>query len=145
MKTLNLHQFMPYQWSVLEQRISEAIAQHYKIEFNLTRMEWRVMATLAMFDLISAKDICQFTQLEKMQVSRAIARLKQAALVSQSISSMDNRSSELSLTARGLNIYHKIIPEVKREEQQILSVLTETEQKQLFKIMTKLEKELLEQ
>ena len=138
-ETLDLRQFFPYRLSVLQQRVSTAISRHYRDEFDLNRIEWRVMATLAMLDSISAREICEFTRMEKMQVSRAIARLKKHKLVIQKINETDHRATQLSLTAEGWKIYRKIVPRVKSEEQQILDHLSASEQGQLLKILAKLE------
>lgn len=142
MNTLNLSQFFPYQLSRLEQHISQTIAQHYIKGFNLSRMEWRVMATVAMFNSTTAKHICEFTGMEKMQVSRAIKRMQQIDLVEHKMNSQDRRSSQISLTHTGLELYQKILPLVKKEEQHILSMLTKSEQNQLRHIIDKLENSL---
>ena len=136
---LNLRNFLPYRFSVFEQRMSKVIAQKYMDAFDLSRIEWRVMATLAEFEKISAKEICQFTHLEKMQVSRVISRFKQAAIVLQKKNGEDHRLTELSLTKKGWKIYRQIVPLVTKEEQRLLSSLSASEQKQLQKILTKLE------
>jgi len=136
---LDLPRFFPYRLSVLQQRVSKAVSQHYHDEFDLSRIEWGVMATLAMFDNISAKDICEFTHLEKMQVSRAIARMKTNDLVIQRTSDLDHRATQLSLTDTGRGIYGRIAPMVKTEEQKILAHLSAAEQAQLSKILARLE------
>ena len=138
-ETLDLRQFFPYRLSVLQQQVSNAISRHYHDEYDLNRIEWRVMATLAMFDRISATDICEFTHMAKMQVSRAIARLKQKDIVVQKISQSDHRATQLSLTGVGKKIYRRIVPRVQAEEQAILGHLSEDERRQLQKILTKLE------
>jgi len=136
---LNLSDFLPYRFSVFEQRLSKAIALKYMDAFGLSRIEWRVLATLAEFENISAKEICQFTHLEKMQVSRAISRFKQAAIVLQKKNDRDQRLTELSLTKKGWKIYRQVMPLVKDEEKRLLTALSPTEQKQLQKILSKLE------
>ena len=136
---LDLRQFFPYRLAVLEQRVGYATSRHYRHDYDLSRIEWRVMATLAMFDSISATEICEFTHMAKMQVSRAIARLKQKNLVAQKVSESDHRATQLSLTADGLEIYHGIVPRVLSEEQTILGYLNAEEQGQLLKILDKLE------
>ena len=136
---LDLRRFFPYRLAVLEQRVGCATSRHYQGEFDLSRIEWRVMATLAMFDRISATDICEFTPMAKMQVSRAIARLKQKGLLAQQVSESDHRAIQLSLTADGRRIYQQIVPRVLAEEQTILSHLSADEQGQLDKILDKLE------
>ncbi len=141
-ETLDLNQFFPYRLSVLQQRVSNAIAQHYHDEFDLSRMEWRVMATLAMFEDISAREICEFTHLAKMQVSRAIAGMKASGLVAQQTDDADHRASRLSLTDKGKKIYRQIVPRVRSKEREILSHLSADEQGQLLNILCKLENSL---
>ena len=110
--TLDLRRFFPYRLAILEQRIGYATSRHYQNDFDLSRVEWRVMATLAMFDCISATEICEFTHMAKMQVSRAIARLEQKNLVIRQVSESDHRATRLSLTPEGLEVYHRIVPRV---------------------------------
>lgn len=141
-ESLDLRQFFPYRLSVLQQRVSTAISRHYHDEFDLNRIEWRVMATLAMFDSISARDICEFTHMAKMQVSRALARLKKNDLVIQAISAADHRATRLSLSNKGWRIYRNIVPRVKSEEREILAHLSTAEQAQLLSIIAKLEQAL---
>lgn len=138
-ETLDLRQFLPYRLAVLEQRVGDATSRHYRQDFDLSRSEWRVMATLAMFDSISATEIGEFTHMAKMQISRAIARLKEKNLVVQAVSESDHRATQLSLTGEGRKIYQRIVPRVLAEEQAILNHLSVAEQGQLFKILDKLE------
>jgi DNA-binding MarR family transcriptional regulator len=141
-ETLDLRLFFPYRLSVLQQRVSAAVPQHDHDEFDLSRLEWRVMATLAMFGSVSAREICEFTYMAKMQVSRAIARLKSTGLVARDTSPADHRASVLSLTPAGEALYRQIVPRVKAQEREILARLSATEQDQLLNILTKLETSL---
>ena len=135
---LDLKKYLPYRLSVLEQQISKTIAQKYTKQFGLSRMEWRVMSALAMFEGISAKEICQFTQLEKMQVSRAINGLTQKQLISQKVSPNDQRKNLLTLTGKGLSIYQLIVPLVLEEEKTIFESFSKKELKQFHKLIHKL-------
>ena len=138
-ETLDLRQFFPYRLAVLEQRVGDATSRHYRDEFDLSRIEWRVIAALAMFDAISATGICDFTHIAKMQVSRAIARLKKKGLVKPQVSESDHRVTLISLSDDGRGIYRRIVPRVLAEEQNILNHLSAAEQGQLRRILGKLE------
>lgn len=137
-QTLDLKQFLPYRLSVLEQQISQSIARHYIEQFGLSRMEWRVLSSLAMFSGITATEICQFTHLEKMQVSRAINGLVDKKLVEQKKNHQDKRSVQLFLTNKGFDIYFQIVPSVKQEEQRIFSVFNDLEREQFMQLIHKL-------
>mgnify|MGYP000595602963 CR=1 FL=1 len=134
---LNLNTFFPYQLSVLAQQVTEFIAQIYE-GFGLTKIEWRVLATIGYHREISARDICKFTHLEKMQVSRAISKLTESNCLSQQTSSKDRRKNLLILTPAGSKLYHEIIPLVKAQEQRLLESLTAEECDKLKSVTVKL-------
>lgn len=138
---LNLNTFFPYQFSVLAQQITEFIAQIYE-DFGLTKMEWRVLATIGYHGEISARDICTFTRLDKMQVSRAISKLIQSKFLLQQISAEDRRKTLLRLTVQGNDLYQKIIPLVMNQEAKLLEGLTEDESEQLKLLTEKLSTQL---
>ena len=133
---LNLNTFFPYQFSVLAQQMTEFVAQIYE-EFGLSKM-----ATIGYHCEISARDICKFTHLDKMQVSRAINKLIQSELLLQQVSVDDRRKTMLSLTTKGNELYQEIIPLVKTQEQRLLEGLTEQECEQLKVLTVKLSEQL---
>ncbi|WP_426358686.1 MarR family winged helix-turn-helix transcriptional regulator [Pseudocolwellia sp. HL-MZ19] len=133
--SLNLNTFFPYQFSVLAQQVTEFVAEIYE-NFGLTRMEWRVVATIGYHSEISARDICTFTHLDKMQVSRAINKLIQSELLLQQTSSEDRRKNLLTLASKGNKLYREIIPLVKVQEDRLLAGLTPEECEQL-KVLTR--------
>ncbi len=135
---IDLESFLPYRLSVLEQRISHAISEQYQDRFGLNRMQWRVLSTLALFDGISARDICKFTHMEKMQASRAISGLLDAGLLSQAINPSDQRAQLLSLTDQGRSVYRQIAPAVTREAQRIFSSLSAQELETFGQLVDKL-------
>ena len=135
---LDLKIFLPYRLSILEQQISKTIARKYTDKFGLNRMEWRVMATLAMFAGITAKQICQFTHLEKMPVSRAINGLVQKKMIKQKINQHDLRQNLLTLTVKGSKIYHQIVPLVLQEEKSIFQPFSKKELQQFHHLIHKL-------
>ncbi|WP_426358199.1 MarR family winged helix-turn-helix transcriptional regulator [Pseudocolwellia sp. HL-MZ19] len=140
---LNLNTFFPYQFSVLAQQVTGFIAQIYK-RFGLTKMEWRVLATIGYHHEISARDICKFTHLDKMQVSRAINKLIKSEFLIQQTSAEDRRQNLLNLTEKGDELYQKIIPLVKEQEKELLKGLTAKEREQLKVLTVKLSSQLAE-
>ncbi|NQZ30965.1 MAG: MarR family transcriptional regulator [Oceanospirillaceae bacterium] len=134
---LDLKGFFPYQFSILAQQMSEYIAQIYK-KYDLSKMEWRVLATIGQHTDISAREICQFTHFDKMQVSRAIAKLMAAEYLSQQISDTDRRTISLKLSSKGIDLYQEIIPLVRDQEQRLLQGLTDSERQMLRQLTLKL-------
>ncbi|WP_448555707.1 MarR family winged helix-turn-helix transcriptional regulator [Thalassotalea montiporae] len=144
MQTLDLTDFFPYQLSILQSHVSDHVGAYYRKAFGMSRNEWRILAVLAMHSSednkskVSAKDICAFTQLAKMPVSRALKQLEAAKLVTRQQSTSDMRFTHFTLTGIGLERYQAIVPEVRDAQQQILQLLTEQEQKQLTTLTKKL-------
>jgi len=134
---LDLNGFFPYQFSILAQQMSEFIAQIYK-KYGLSKIQWRILATVGQHNEISARDICQFTRLDKMQVSRAISKLMAADVLSQQTCDTDRRTNLLNLTTKGKTLYQEIIPLVQAQELRLLEGLTVSERQQLKTLTLKL-------
>ena len=92
---LRLATFLPFRLSVLSNAVSQRIAELYDREFGLSVWQWRVMAVTADTPGISATEIGQRTQMDKVAVSRAVARLLERALIQREIHGDDRRRSVL--------------------------------------------------
>jgi DNA-binding MarR family transcriptional regulator len=134
-----LERFLPYRLSVLMLRISNAIARSYERRFRLSVPEWRVMAVLGRFGPLSANGVAEKTQMDKVRVSRAVARLMAAGRVSRRTDRMDRRRSILALTAAGEAIHREIVPHAERVEARLLAGLDEAERAALDRLLAKLE------
>jgi DNA-binding MarR family transcriptional regulator len=138
---LNLAQFFPYQLAKLQAMVSDAIAEIYMGEFNLSKQEWRVLAILANESSLNAKEIGRKADLEKMPASRAIKKMVEGNLLEKVSNIKDKRSSLLKLTHDGEELYRQLAPLVKQREQELLSVLSSQELSTLNNAFTKLEKQ----
>jgi DNA-binding MarR family transcriptional regulator len=136
---LVLERFLPYRLSVLMLRISNAIARSYERRFRLSVPEWRVMAVLGRFGPLSANGVAEKTQMDKVRVSRAVARLVASRRVSRRIDPADRRRSVLALTASGKAIHREIVPHARRVEAQLLAGLGAEERGALDRLLAKLE------
>lgn len=123
----DLDRFHPYQLAVLADTVSRSIAQVYATRFDLTRDEWRVLAALAQRGAMKTAEVIAHTTLEKMQVSRAVARLLAAGHISRSADSTDRRQYVLRLTAGGQALMRKLVPMVLAREAFLLEALDEHE------------------
>jgi DNA-binding MarR family transcriptional regulator len=135
---LDLDNFVPYRLSVLSNRVSKAIANEYSARFGLTIPEWRVMAVLGGMPGLSARAVAERTEMDKVQVSRAVARLLRARRIQRATDGDDGRVTRLSLSPRGRSIYDEIVPLALELEEQFLSVLSEEERKGFEALMSKL-------
>ena len=136
--TLDLERFLPYRLSVLSNRTSNAIALEYSERFDLTIPEWRVMAVLGRFSGLSANQVAQRTAMDKVAVSRAVARLLERELVERDTHGDDRRRSVLALSRAGRRIYDEIAPLALELERRLLSRLDRDERAALDALLDKL-------
>lgn len=136
---MKLETFFPYRLAVLAEQVSLATAQVYRERFALTRDEWRVLAALAHQGEVRAADVKDRTTLDKMQVSRALARLEAQGLVDRAPDPDDGRASRVRLLPAGTALYRKIVPMVQAREEYLLSDLTPQERKVFAAAIDKVE------
>jgi DNA-binding MarR family transcriptional regulator len=116
MDSLDLEHFLPYRLSVLANRVSRGFGRLYEARFDLKLPEWRVMAVLGRRPGITAREVAELTAMDKVAISRAVARLMEMGRVAAETDSADGRRQKLSLSEAGADIYRQIIPLAKRIE-----------------------------
>jgi len=129
---------MPYRLSILTNRVSNAIAQHYSERFGLSIAEWRVMAVLGQSPGLSAREVALRTEMDKVQVSRAVAGLVRRRRVQRTMDGTDGRVFRLALTVRGQVIYDEIVPQALELEEQFLAALDPRERTVFDRLIDKL-------
>ncbi|KCZ92893.1 MarR family winged helix-turn-helix transcriptional regulator [Hyphomonas johnsonii] len=135
---LRLREFLPYRLSVLSNTVSRGIADLYDRAFGLSIWQWRVMAVLGENAAITATEIGQFTAMDKVAVSRAVASLLDSGHIAREASLEDGRRALLSLTAKGKDVYEQIVPIALGAERNLVSALSAEEHAQLDGLMEKL-------
>ena len=136
---LELEHFLPYRLSILSNTISQGIADDYQKRYDLSMTEWRVMAVLARYEGLSARQVADRTAMDKVAVSRALARLVEAGRVSRHMDDNDKRRSVLDLTEEGWAIHEVVAPMARAREQELLQKLSEEELRWLGRILDKLQ------
>ena len=135
---LDLEHFLPYRLSVLSNRISQAIATRYAQRFGIGVTEWRVIAVLGRYPDLSAGEVAARTAMDKVAVSRAVARLLERGFVERDTHGDDRRRSVLALSRSGRRIYDEIAPLALDLEQRLLSRLDAGERASLDALLDKL-------
>jgi DNA-binding MarR family transcriptional regulator len=136
---LQLEHFLPYRLSILSNTISQAIADDYQRRYDISVTEWRVMAVLARFDGLSAREVAERTAMDKVAVSRALARLVAAGRVSRATHDNDKRRSVLGLTETGWAMHDEVAPMARAREREVLAKLDAEERAWLERILDKLQ------
>ncbi len=134
---MDLQAFFPYRLAVLAEAVSQCTAQVYAERFALSRDEWRVLAALAELGSIRTAELAAHTTLEKMPISRAVARLERDGLVERRVDEADRRNHVLRLLPAGNALVKKVVPMVLAREQFLLEALTDAERAQLAGAMDK--------
>ena len=134
----DLDRLFSYRLSVLSNRISGAISCEYHRRFGLAITEWRVMVVLGRFPGLLAGEVAARTAMDKVAVSRAVARLLERALIQREIHGDDRRRSVLALTDEGFRVYDEVAPMVIEYHQRMLEPLTEVERTMLDRLIDKL-------
>jgi len=124
---LELEAFLPYRLSVLSNTVSTAIAKVYQQRFRLSVPEWRVMAILGRYPGLSAAEVAERTAMDKVAVSRAVARLLSTGRIRRRFNDADRRRSQLSLSEDGQAVYREVVPQALALEGELLEVLDDTE------------------
>jgi DNA-binding MarR family transcriptional regulator len=135
---LVLEDFLPYRLSILSNRVSRAIARRYAKTFDLSIPEWRVIAVLGRRPGLTAKEIAEATEMDKVAVSRAVTRLTAARRVAARADRDDARRQLLSLTREGESLHARIAPIALASEQRLLAVLDTREREQLNRLIDRL-------
>ena len=136
---LDLEHFLPYRLSVLSNRISSAIAREYSQRFALTVTEWRVMAVLGRYPGLSASKVAQRTAMDKVAVSRAVARLLESGRIEREFDDDDRRRSVLRLSEAGYTVYDEVAPLALDFERHVLDGMPEDERELLFRLLDRLD------
>ncbi len=135
---LQLDRFLPYRFSILAKRLSDTLAREYAERFGLTIPEWRVMAVLGHDGELSASGVCERTLMDKVTVSRAVARLVDQGRLESRTDAADRRRTRLRLTAAGRAVYWKIVPLARHYEARLLDGLSSRERQSLDGLLAKL-------
>lgn len=124
---MELNTFFPYRLARLAEVVSQATAQVYSERFGLMRDEWRIVAALAGQAAMKTTRLMECSTLDKMRVSRAIARLEANGLIVRTPDPEDGRAWLVELQPAGIALYKKIEPMVQAREEFLLSALSESE------------------
>ncbi len=136
---MDLHSFFPYRIALVSEAVSQCVAQVYRERFGLTRDEWRVLAALAGAGTVRTAHVIASSTLDKMQVSRATARMESAGLLERLPDPEDGRGWLLRLKPAGRALYNKVVPMVQAREEFLLDALEDGEREVLHRALAKLQ------
>ena len=136
---MDLNSFFPWRLARLAEAVSQAIGQVYGERFELSRDEWRIVAALAGAGEVRTAHVLDSSALDKMRVSRALARLEERGLVARAADPQDGRGQLLRLLPPGEALHRKIVPMVQAREAFLLDALDAEERVLLDRLIDKLQ------
>jgi DNA-binding MarR family transcriptional regulator len=126
-RELILEDFLPYRLSILSNTVSGTIAGAYSKRFGLSIPEWRIMAVLSRHPGLSASEVAERTLMDKVAVSRAVAKLIKSGRITRRFADQDRRRSILQLSPAGEAVHAEVAPLALKFEQELLHGLSEEE------------------
>lgn len=133
---LKLEEFLPYRLNVLATLVSQALARVYAERYDIGVPEWRVMATLGQYGVMTGKAIGAHAHMHKTKVSRAVAVLESRKLVARRANRSDMRESFLSLTPAGHAVYCELAPVMLAMAQQLIEAVEPADRAVFDRVLT---------
>lgn len=134
-----LSRFLPFRLTVLSNRLTRRVARFYGQRFKLSAPEWRTIAVLGQHGAMSANSVIVQTTMDKVRVSRAVAKLLKAAYITRDADPQDRRRAILALTPKGAEIFQQIVPLVQDVEAEILAILSAEDRAGLDRALVRIE------
>ena len=136
---LDLPNYVPYRITSLAALVRRALADIYKDDPGLNEPEWKVMTALAHFGPLASGDIGTYVTMDRVAVSRALARLLELGLATRTEHTADQRMFTVDLTPRAAQIYDRMAAQALELEEPILEALDQNEVKELLRLLDKVE------
>ncbi|MFZ2030078.1 MAG: MarR family transcriptional regulator, partial [Vitreimonas sp.] len=87
---------------------------------------------------LTAKEVAEATEMDKVAVSRAVAKLVAAKRVLAEVHDEDGRAQSLTLTAQGEALHARIAPMALESERKLLAALSASERAQFDALIDRL-------
>ncbi|HEX3576087.1 MAG TPA: MarR family winged helix-turn-helix transcriptional regulator [Rhodopila sp.] len=133
-----LDDFLPYRLAVAAESVSRLIVRQHLVKSGLGMPEWRLLAAVGRFGVLSPTAAGEQTAMDKVKVSRAAAGLVSRGLLRQAQDPDDGRGRLLRLTRKGATLYADVAPTAAAIEEVLMAGLSRTEWAALHKALGKL-------
>jgi len=138
-RPFELGKYLPFRLTVLSNRLTRRVARFYSERFKLSAPEWRTIAVLGQHGAMSANGVIVQTTMDKVRVSRAVAKLLKLGYITRDADPQDRRRAILDLTPKGAEIYREIVPLVQEVEAEMLAALTAEDRATLDHALARME------
>jgi DNA-binding MarR family transcriptional regulator len=137
-EVFHLDDFLPHRLAVAADAVSRLITRQHLVKSGLAMPEWRLLAAVGRFGVLSPTAAGERTAMDKVKVSRAATSLVARALMRQAKDPDDGRGRLLRLTRKGSVLYANVASTAGGIELALMAGLTKTEWTALHKTLGKL-------
>lgn len=114
----------------MNQNLTEILRKH-----GHTFQDWRILAVLAAHNGISITQLTEAAVLPQPTVSRLVAGLKRKGFLDRRNARQDSRVVEISITAKGLKAYEKMMPHAVAEYRAAVKGFTDKDDEDLGRLL----------
>jgi len=133
--------FLLWQTTMIWQRLIKKVLEPY----DISHAGFVIMATLLWFQAhhydTTQTLIADWSKLDKMTVSKSLKKLMALGLVNRAEHETDTRAKSVSLTDKGKDLVHTLVPLVEDIDKRFFAKITDQEQQSLIRIFSKLTEE----
>jgi DNA-binding MarR family transcriptional regulator len=133
---VSITELLSYRISRVSNALSRGAALRYRREFDVSLGEWRTLALLGARAPLGLGQLARLAGLDKAQVSRAVSRLTERALVQRAPG--PGRLTLLTLTDRGHQVYLGLMTAANDRERILQASLTAQEREVFDSVLHKL-------
>lgn len=134
-----LDDFLPHRLAVAATRVNRLLSRRFEDASGVSIPEWRVLAVIARFGVLSPSVVGERTSMDKVKVSRAAASLVARGLLKQSQDPTDGRGRLLRLTRKGAGACQSLMPLAHTLEEELSHGLGRAEWTTLQKALVRLD------
>ena len=131
--------FISFQISRVNRLLKRQAIQILAKHSDFALIEWQVISTIAASTSNSVADLTGNAAIDKAQFSRGLALLVKRDFVEKRPHATDARTSTVRMTKKGRDAFEQIMPHMRTRDQTLRVGLTEAEQRNLSRILKKLE------
>ncbi|MEO7159542.1 MAG: MarR family transcriptional regulator [Polaromonas sp.] len=136
--SVSLERTITHRLHTLSKITDRATQAAYVLDAGIPFSEGRCLAAIGAFRPLSVKDLAYRANLDKGQASRAAQSLVDLGLVLKQASATDGRGVVLTLTARGEQVWQRLMSVIERRNEEIVSCLNAAEREQLDDLLDRL-------
>lgn len=125
-------------WLTLAARKVEAEFDSKLKEIGISRFHYCILNAIENSKMTCPSEIADYLSVERSAVSRALDKLEKVGHIKRTRSKEDKRFISLALSAKGQKVLPKLIASSVHANKQMKKILSETEIKQLRKILVKI-------